>query len=105
MKKGIKYDKEKPRWSLLPWGPVSEIVKVMTFGAKKYSDNAWQNLPNYRDRYFSAMMRHITAWWGGEKFDKESGLNHLAHAGCCLLFLLWEDHNEHEGKAEGSHEQ
>ena len=31
------------------------------------------------------------SWRDGEKNDLESGLHHLAHAGCCLLFMLWLD--------------
>ncbi len=34
------------------------------------------------------MCRHIFAWWGGEDKDPETGFSHLAHAGCCLLFLM-----------------
>jgi hypothetical protein len=33
-------------------------------------------------------MRHVTDWWDGEKNDKGSGLPHLAHAACDILFLL-----------------
>jgi len=33
-------------------------------------------------------LRHLTAWWAGEDLDPESGLHHLAHAACCLMFLL-----------------
>jgi hypothetical protein len=36
--KGRKDDSGKPRWSLLPWKQVEDIVKVMTFGSKKYAD-------------------------------------------------------------------
>ena len=39
-------------------------------------------------RYFAAMCRHVFAWWGGEDADPETGYSHLAHAGCCLLFLM-----------------
>jgi hypothetical protein len=28
------------------------------------------------------------AWWRGEDTDPETGLSHLAHAGCCLMFLM-----------------
>jgi hypothetical protein len=86
---GRKFDQEKPRWSLLPWGPTGEIVKVLTFGSKKYEDHNWQFVPEAEDRYFSAAQRHLAAWIDGEKKDPETGLSHLAHAGCCILFLLW----------------
>ena len=34
------------------------------------------------------MCRHIFAWWGGQDKDPETGFSHLAHAGCCLIFLM-----------------
>ena len=85
--RGLKKDHGKDRWDLLPWEEVEEIVKVLTFGANKYADNNWQKVPQGRERYFAAAMRHLVAWRRGEERDPESGLKHLAHAGCCLLFL------------------
>lgn len=87
----MKQDNGKPMWDLLPFGPVGEIVKVLTFGAEKYGPENWRMVPDAKNRYFAALMRHITAWWDGEMVDPESGLHHLAHAGCCLLFLTWFD--------------
>jgi len=87
----LKRDNGKPMWDLLPFGPIRMIVDVLTFGAEKYGPEQWQDVPDAKRRYFAAMMRHIDAWWSGEIFDEESGQHHLAHAGCCLLFLLWID--------------
>ena len=87
----FKKDHGKAMWDLLPLDSVRQIVEVLTFGAKKYAPEQWKNVPHARGRYFSAMMRHIESWYSGEKIDKESGLHHLAHAGCCLLFLIWID--------------
>lgn len=87
--RGMKHDNGKPRWDLLPWRPVTEVVKVLTFGAGKYGADNWQTVPNARNRYFAAAMRHLTAWESGERLDPESGYHHLAHAICCLLFLMW----------------
>ena len=39
-------------------------------------------------RPFSALMRHMWAWWAGEKLDPETGKSHLWHACCCLMFLV-----------------
>lgn len=88
---GEKKDSGKLRWDLLPFGPIRRIVEVLTFGAAKYADDNWQSVPDSRKRYFAALMRHIDSWWAGETLDQESGKPHLAHAGCCLLFLLWFD--------------
>lgn len=93
---GFKADKDKPRWDLLPFGPVSEIVDVLTFGARKYADNNWKKVPDARARYLAAAFRHLAAYAQGERADSETGLSHLAHAGCCLLFLNW-----FEGRSEG----
>ena len=89
MTEGRKYDTGKPQWYLLPWMAVLEIVKVLTYGATKYDPDNWQRVPHAKQRYFDAMHRHIYAWWTGEPIDPETGFHHLAHAGCCLLFLLW----------------
>lgn len=90
-KTGIKYDRGKLRWYLLPWASVKEIVRVVTFGAEKYGPENWKELTDPDERYFSAIMRHLEAWRGGQKEDEETGMNHLAHAGCGILFLLWFD--------------
>jgi len=89
MKLGTKLDSGKPQPRLLPIGPLRSIVDVLTFGAAKYSPDNWQHVPCARERYTDALLRHVFAWMDGEAHDEESGLHHLAHAGCCLLFLLW----------------
>ena len=88
---GTKHDTGKIRFSLLPWSAVKEIVQVLEFGAKKYSEGNWRYVENPQTRYYDAAMRHLLAWFEGEKNDEETGLNHLAHAGCDILFLLWFD--------------
>lgn len=87
--KGVKYDDDKPRWELLPFRAVKEVVEVLTYGSRKYADDNWKIVPGARQRYISAAFRHLTDWAGGEKKDKETNKSHLAHAVCCLLFLLW----------------
>lgn len=82
-----KHDGEKARWDLLPLGAVGQVVDVLTFGAKKYAPDNWRTVPEYRRRYYAAALRHMVAWWRGERVDAESGLPHLAHAACCLLFI------------------
>ena len=83
---GMKFDDNKRDFTLLPWPAVEEIVKVLEFGAKKYARDNWKNVE--ADRYVKAAFRHLIAYSQGEENDKESGLSHLAHLGCCVLFLL-----------------
>jgi len=91
--KGTKYDGEKLQWSLLPFDVLTDVVAVLMMGAKKYSPDNWKYVkPSIR--YFDAAIRHLIAWKSGEKYDVESGKNHLAHAICCLIFLLWGDQHE-----------
>lgn len=85
---GSKYDSNKPDWSLLQWKAVDRYARVLTFGATKYDRDNWKLVPNLRRRYLAACLRHIVAYVGGEETDAESGEHHLAHAICCLAFIL-----------------
>lgn len=91
---GRKNDTGKRRFSLLPINCINAVLDVLEFGAKKYEVGNWQKVPEAETRYFDAALRHIFAWKQGEKVDPESGCHHLAHAVCCLIFLLWFDKQE-----------
>ena len=82
-----KFDGTKRRYDLLPYDALEEIIKAFEFGASKYSDHNYLHGTKW-SRYWSASMRHLTAWFMGETIDPESGLSHLAHAGACVLFLI-----------------
>lgn len=86
---GVKYDVGKLRWDLLPLDCMEDVVRILSFGANKYGDNNWQKLENADDRYYAALMRHLSASRLGEKEDPESGLSHLAHVACNVVFLMW----------------
>jgi hypothetical protein len=58
---------------------LTEVCKVGTFGAKKYTDNGWLEVPNGIERYTDAMLRHWLAEQTGEWLDQESELLHAAH--------------------------
>ena len=84
---GRKDDSGKTPWHLMPPDALNQIAQVLEFGANKYGDRNWEKGMNW-SRPFAALMRHMWAWWRGEDRDPETGLSHLAHAGCCILFLL-----------------
>ena len=99
---GKKFDQGKPEWDLLPLGPVEEVVKVLMHGKEKYGRDNWQLVDNPIRRYYSAAQRHLSAFRRArfdtknpfDAIDSESKLHHLAHAACCILFLLWHERKE-----------
>lgn len=91
---GKKYDNDKLRWSLLPLGALQDVVKVLEFGAKKYAPDNWKYVDQAEERYWNAAMRHIVAYKLESPTDSETGLSHLAHAVCCLLYIQQLDKEE-----------
>ena len=86
-----KDDKGKARYDLVSPEFEQSVAEVLTYGAEKYSENSWQKIENREERYYAALRRHIAAWRMGEEIDKESGLPHLAHAACNIMFLMYKD--------------
>jgi len=91
---GVKFDNGKLQWNLLPLEQVEEVVRVLTKGAKKYAPDNWKYVEGPRSRYYDAAMRHLSSWVKGHKKDKQTGCSHLAHAVCCLIFLMWFDRKD-----------
>lgn len=91
--KALKYDQDKVRMELVPMSSIENIAKILTYGAKKYSDNSWQGLDNFWNRYKGALLRHLVAMDKGELNDPESGLPHIDHVLCNAMFLSWGFHH------------
>ena len=94
MENGIKYDSDKIQMELLPLRELKEIARVLTYGAKKSAPENWKKVPDMKERYTGALLRHLTAYREGETFDLETGDNpqrHIAQVACNALFLLWEE--------------
>ena len=83
---GVKHDLGKLPWHLLPSEATEGLLKVLSFGAKKYTERNWEKGIVY-SRVFGATMRHMWSWWRGEDLDPETGLSHLDHAACNIAFL------------------
>lgn len=76
---GAKDDNEKPRADLVLGdfrNALTEVAKVGTFGAKKYSEHGWLSVPDGYNRYSDAMIRHYLT---EDAIDSESYLLHDAH--------------------------
>jgi Domain of unknown function (DUF5664) len=84
--KFVKNDSGKWRFSLVPLDALQETIKVLEFGARKYTPDNWARGAEW-SRYYNAAQRHLQAFWLREDNDQETGITHLGHALCCLLFL------------------
>jgi hypothetical protein len=86
MSGGTKHDAGKVRMELLRRSALEGTARVLGFGAEKYGDYNW--LQGFKwSRLYGAALRHLFAHMDGENTDPESGLSHLDHAACCLMFL------------------
>lgn len=84
----IKYDDNKTDWSLVPFESLEGMVRVLEFGAKKYDNWNWTNDGGFPyTRVLRSCLRHIFSYMRGEDNDPESGLSHIHHAMCNLLFI------------------
>lgn len=89
MTEAVKADQEKSRVELIPFVALERIGEVLAYGAKKYSRDNWRQGSGLAwTRLLGAALRHLYAWGRGENADPETGYSHLAHAACCVVFLL-----------------
>ena len=84
----VKTKAGKLSWCLLPWIALREVVRVFMFGADKHTSYGWKGVPDARDVYYDATMRHLIDWYEGKDVDGESGLHPLAHCVADALILL-----------------
>lgn len=94
---GIKYDGDKVPLDLLPMDALMEVGEILKFGAEKYAPYNWAFGMVY-SRLIAASLRHIFSFNKGEDNDPETGRSHIAHAICCLLFLMEYEKKRNEYK-------
>jgi hypothetical protein len=86
-KTGGQKDQKLAQLGALDPAALMEVAKIAGFGAKKYARYNYLSGFSYSLSY-DALQRHLHAYWGGQDFDEESDLYHLAHAGWHCLCLL-----------------
>lgn len=64
---------------------VSEVIRVRHDGMKKHGET-WRQVP-FKE-HLDHVMEHLQKYFDGEMIEEESGLHHLAHIICRLLFVL-----------------
>lgn len=85
---------QKAPLNLLPAAPLRAISAAMEHGAIKYAPWNFQDTSQPQARIaelYAALLRHTLAASDPSQpdLDTESGLHHIAHAGACVLLLLY----------------
>lgn len=86
MSEGIKHDQGKAPIGLVSAIALEGLARVLEMGAVKYGKHNWRKGLHWQ-RVIDAAFRHLNSFNAGIDLDDESGLNHLDHAMCCLMFL------------------
>lgn len=72
------------------------IGRILANSIEKYPNDPdgkpnWWKGGSYRG-FAASIKRHLNRWLSGEELDSESGLPHLWHAACDLMFLVsWQE--------------
>jgi hypothetical protein len=83
-----RFNEGKPQWSQVNFKALEPMVRVLEYGAQKYSRDNWKKgLPTLD--VCDSLMRHLVAYMEGEDIDSESGLEHIGHMQCNLMFLSY----------------
>lgn len=83
--KSDRFNYGKLKWSLVHFKSLSPLVRVLMFGAKKYSIDNWKKGLDEKE-ILESLSRHLFALMDGEEFDDESGESHIGHIMCNAMF-------------------
>jgi hypothetical protein len=88
----LRYNAGKPQWNLVDFKALEPMVQVLMYGAKKYTKDGVSGAHNWKKGLpvtatIDSLMRHLTAYLGGEELDPESGLPHIGHIMCNIMFI------------------
>jgi len=73
--------------SAVPACVMGEVGVAMLEGALKYGAFNYRKTGIEASTYYDAVNRHIKAWWEGEDFDVDSGMNHITKAIATLIVM------------------
>lgn len=87
-----RYNTGKPKYSLLSLKEFEPGVRVLEYGANKYTTEKESGRDNWKKglpitEILDSMMRHISELQAGNFIDSESGLSHIGHIQANALFL------------------
>lgn len=95
---GLRFNNGKLRYDLIHPKALEDMVKVLTYGAEKYTmyddagnmlndgANNWRNGFSWKS-VIASLKRHLAAIELGEDYDTDTGMLHITHAACNVHFL------------------
>jgi len=93
--KALRYNEGKLDWTLVDWKSLEPLVKVVTYGWKKYTtpeasgrDN-WKNPCEDPMQHIQSAFRHLMAISGGEMIDPESNELHAGHVCANMMMFIY----------------
>jgi hypothetical protein len=85
MEQALRYNEGKVKWGLVHFKSLEPMIRVLMFGAIKYSPDNWKKGLDQRE-ILESTQRHLASLLDGEKNDEESGLSHMGHIMCNAMF-------------------
>ena len=99
---GGRKEVKEERFDLIPANPLRELAILYGRGARKYADRNWENGYDW-GLSFTALNRHLWAWWGREDQDPETLVSHMTNV-AWHAFTLAEfarTHPEYDNRPKG----
>jgi hypothetical protein len=83
--RALRYNDGKLKWSLVDYKSLEPMIRVLEYGAEKYSPDNWKRGLDKKE-ILESMMRHLASVLDGEENCPESGLSHIGHIQCNAMF-------------------
>lgn len=90
--KALRYNDGKPQWSLVDFDSLEPLVRVLEYGAKKYSKNNWKKGLD-KQQILESLMRHLIKLMNNELVDEESQEQHIGHILANAMFYSYFSNN------------
>lgn len=86
--KALRYNENKPKWSIVHFKSLIPFVRVLMFGAEKYSRDNWKNEMDIAE-ILDSTQRHLVEMMDGNTIDEESKELHAGHVMCNMMFYVY----------------
>ena len=85
---GLRYNTNKPKWSLIPQSALIPMVRAAEYGATKYAPHNWKKGLKISE-ICESLKRHLDDFMEGKDIDPESDLPHTCGIQWNSMALQW----------------